>query len=141
MMEEMKMELTAELTKAFGGELAKIFSSTIPEEEIKELAHKAYADVSARKFTYHGTEASKLETAISELVLGKILEEIKEQLNSDEGKQLVRESAERIIKTAREKSEGMLVDVLASHICSAHFPNGDMMGLANQIAYAIRSTK
>ena len=135
------MVLTAELTKAFGGELARIFSSTISEEEIKELANEAYKDIRARKFTYQGREASKLDEAISAIVLGKILEEVKEQLNSEEGKKIVRESAERIITAARERSEHNLTDILTDHICSAHFPNSDMMGLASQIAYAIRNAR
>ena len=135
------MELTAELTKAFGAEMAKIFSGTISEEEIMKAAHDAFDEMRTRHSTYGHTDFSELEKAIASIVIEKILAEVKIQLESEEGKALIRDDAARIIKAAREQGEERLVRVIADHIASAHLPNTDMMGMASQIAYAIRNNR
>lgn len=132
------MELTAEILKVFGSEMAKIFSETIKEEEFTATAEKAFKTITEHKTGYPAcNEPSVLEKAVANIVLERVIEHVNLILATDEGKAVVEKLAEHILAEAEEKAREILVDKIANNMAAVCFPNSGLQAASNQIAAAI----
>lgn len=135
------MELTTEITKVFGQEMAKLFTETLDEEELKQTAKKAWQELNNHEYRYGDRQKSQLEKMIDELITNKVLEKVEELLKEPQNKEFLDKEAERIISEAKKKASNMMIDRLAEGIAEAPFINWNIQSMSNQIASAICNSR
>lgn len=128
------MNITANIEKAFGNELAKIYAETIPEEELKRTAREIFSSLTSYKGHIPG---SSLEKEIAMYFTVKIKEEVDSILSSEECKIDVREEAMRVIKKSREKAEEYIVEGTAKTISRLYNADPEGFGLKDWIRTSI----
>ena len=99
------MNITANIEKAFGNELAKIYAETIQGEELKRTARETFSSLTSYKGHIPGPS---LEKEIPMYFTVKNKEEVDSILSSEE--------AMRVIKKSREKAEEDIVEGTAKTI-------------------------
>ena len=135
------MELTTEITKVFGQEMAKLFTETLNEEEMKQTAEKAWRELNNHEYRYGERQKSQLEVMIDELVADKVVEKVKELLQEPQNKDLIDKEAKRIVFEARKKASDMMIDKLAEGMVEAPFINWNIQSMTNQIASVICNSR
>ena len=123
------MEINAEINKVFGEQMATLFASKIPEEQIEEMSRKAWTDITSRPYRYGTESKSRLEELIQKAIETRILDKVNEILKEPKAEEETRAEAERIVKEAKEKSHQLVVDTIARNMV-----NGMMFNYANEIA-------
>ena len=131
------MELTAEITKVFGQEMAKLFTDQISEEELKKKAQEAWQELNNHEYRYGDRQKSQLEKLINEKIIEKVLAKVEELLEVPQNKEVINREAERIVLEAREKASRMIIEKMAYGISEAPFINWNIQELASKISYAI----
>ena len=132
--------LNAEITKSFGSEMAKVYSGSISEEELKKTATDVFNQLTAHKYEYGKTLPSKLETIIQEMMVDKLQTKIIAILCLPDVQAEITKDAHEIVKQAREKASEMLVDAIAQNMVEGvvHNPANDVAcTLGHQIAQEI----
>lgn len=135
------MELTTEITKVFGQEMAKLFTETLDEEEMKQTAKKAWQELNNHEYHYGDRQKSQLEKMIEELVTNKVLEKVKELLKEPQNEDIINKEAVRIVLEARKKASDMMIDKLAEGIAEAPFIDWNMQSMASMISSAICNSR
>lgn len=135
--EELVMEITANIEKVFGEELAKLYSKQISEEELKEAASKAFASISNGKYEYGKYVESPLEKVINKLLLQRISDIVEMLLKKEENMAGLRDEAELIIAEARKVAHEKLVEKLANGFCSSALYSSDSQFISSSIQQAI----
>lgn len=113
------MELTTEINKVFGTEMAKLISSTISEEELKAVATKAWNELTCRQrdsVCTYGNIKSDINELVKKELLIRIEKTVNEILDSEEGKETIKEDAERLIQNIRTKSEEKIVESISDRV-------------------------
>ena len=131
------MDLSAELTKSFGEEIAKIFAATISEDEIKETAKKVYDEMNKHSYSYGKCEKSELERLIDSNIVKRVNENIADILGTNESKEQLKKDAEEIVSKARALAKERLVERLADGMVSSALYEHNLGDLGSRIAYAI----
>ena len=131
------MEITTDIVKVFGAELAKIYSSQISEEDLKEAANKAFASINRRESTFQGYRDSPLEKAIKEALIERVAVNINEMLSTPENKEILWKEAETIIKEAKEVAHAKLVDKISDGFCNSALRSNDISLLSATIHEAL----
>lgn len=131
------MELTAEITKVFGQEMAKLFAGQISEEELNKTAQEAWRELNEHEYRYGDRQKSKLEKMISELITNKVMEKVEELLKVPQNAELINKEATRIVLEARSKASELIISKMAEGIAAAPFIDWNMQEMASQISYAI----
>lgn len=113
------MELTTEINKVFGTEMAKLISSTISEEELKAVAMTAWNELTCRQrdsFRTYGNITSEINALVKKELLIRIEKAVNEILDSEEGKETIKEDAERLIQNIRTKSEEKIAESISDRV-------------------------
>ena len=131
------MELTAEITKVFGTEMAKLFAEQISEEELTKTAQEAWRELNNHEYRYGDRQKSKLEKMISEMITDKVMDKVEELLKVPQNAEVINKEATRIVLEARSKASELIIERMAEGISSAPFINWNMQELASQITYAL----
>ena len=131
------MEISANIEKVFGEELAKLYSEQISEEELKEAASKAFASISKGKYEYGKYVESPLEKVINQLLLQRISDIVEMLLKKEENIKGLKEGAERIIAEARKVAHEKLVEKLANGFCNSALYSSDAQIISGSIQQAI----
>lgn len=122
------MELTTEITKVFGEEMAKIFSNSLSEEELQKTAKEAWIKVNEHPWRYGEHQDSELDSALKGQIFKKIFELVNEELKTnpitmEEGKEI----AKRVIDNAKIAAEKALTDHVAMQmIRTSMYYNSDL---------------
>ena len=131
------MELTAEITKVFGKEMAKLFADQISEEELTKTAQEAWRELNNHEYRYGDRQKSQLEKLINEKIIEKVLTKVEELLEVPQSKEVINREAERIVLEARKKASEMIIERMANGISETPFINWNIQELASKISYAI----
>lgn len=135
------MELTAEITKVFGQEMAKLFADQISEEELKNTAQEAWKDLNYQDYRYGSYERSQIEKLIDEAIIRKVMGKVEEILNQPRSEEEIKKEAERIVNEAREKANQLLIDRMAEGIANSPFIDWNLKAPLNDIACAVMSRR
>ena len=108
------MELTTEITKVFGEEMAKIFSNSLSEEELQKTAKESWKKINEHTWRYGEQQDSELDSALKREIFKKIFGFVNEELKTnpitmDESKEIAR----RVIANAKIAAEKTLTDHVA----------------------------
>lgn len=135
------MELTAEITKVFGQEMAKLFADQISEEELKNTAQEAWKDLNHQDYRYGSYERSQIEKLIDEAIIRKVMGKVDEILNQPRSKEEIKKEAERIVNEAREKANQLLIDRMAEGMANSPFIDWNLKAPLSDIACALMSRR
>lgn len=131
------MEITTEIMKTFGQEMAKLFSGKITEEELENQAAEVWTELTEHSYRYGERQKSQLEKLIEEEITNKVIEKVREMLKAPRCEEMVKKEAEEIVLGAREKAAEMLTERLAQGIAEAPFLNYNIIEAGSIIAGAI----
>lgn len=111
------MELNTEINKVFGQEMAKIFASTISEEEMMEQARSIW-----RKMTTASTDSlcsrsdTELERYIKDEFLKDVQGKIKEILAEPRNAEEIEKRAREMVDEARRIGEETIIKAMAEQM-------------------------
>ena len=111
------MELNTEINKVFGQEMAKIFASTISEEEMMEQARSVW-----RKMTTASTDSwssrsdTELERFIKDEFLKDVQGKIKEILVEPRNAEELEKRAREMVDEARRIGEETIIKAMAEQM-------------------------
>lgn len=131
------MEISANIEKVFGNELAKLYCEQISEEELKQTASRLYASVSKGAYVYGNYNKSKLEEAIDKVFVERLAEIVNELLSTPESKEKLRSEAEAIIEEARKVAHEKLVEKISNGFCNNALYSNDTQVISAAIQQAI----
>lgn len=112
------MEINTEINKVFGMEMAKIFASSISEEEINNTAKKVWGQLSSHVSEYGRMKNSDIENYIRNVLLEKLHEKILMILQEPKNDEAIEEEARELVRKAKEVAEKAIVRSIADGITS-----------------------
>ena len=132
------MELNTEINKVFGQEMAKIFASTISEEEMMEQARSVW-----RKMTTASTDSwssrsdTELERYITDEFLKDVQGKIKEILVEPRNAEELEKRAREMVDEARRIGEETIIKAMAEQMAKNTLYAYDVDGVIYQKVMAI----
>ena len=112
------MEINTEINKVFGMEMAKIFASSISEEEINNTAKKVWEQLNTHVSEYGRMKNSDIENYIRNVLLEKLHEKILMILQEPKNDEAIEEEARELVRKAKEVAEEAIVRSIADGITS-----------------------
>ena len=132
------MEMTTEITKVFGNEMAKLFASTVSEEEMKKTASEVWEKLKKHECSGFGTRyESELEKLIKAAIIDKVMEKVDELLQRPRDKEALNREAANIVLEARKKANEMIIENLAEGMAKTPFIDYNLQQMAAHISHAI----
>ncbi len=110
------MELNTEINRVFGEEMAKIFASTISEDELKIKAEEVWKQMNSHRDAWGRSKNSDIEDFIKNVLLEKLHEKILEVLQEPESEEAIELHARLLVKKARETADDAIVRSVAEGI-------------------------
>lgn len=110
------MELNAEINKIFGEEMAKIFSQTMTEGELKEKAESAWRSLNRSPERWSQDKRTDMQKLVEKAIGDKVQNRIEELLETEEYQKRLIEEAEEIIREAKENAHKEMVKFVASNL-------------------------
>lgn len=108
------MEINAEINKVFGQEMAKLFASSISDEEMQKQANAVWRELTKTRMDNWGTRKdSELTNYIKNEFLARLHEEIKKILKEPENQEALEKRAREIIAEARRVGEEAIIKSMA----------------------------
>ena len=111
------MEINAEIYKVFGTEMAKIFASSISEEEIKSKAFEVWKLLNKKTNDWGRTTNSDIEIYIRKVLLEKLHEKILAILEEPQNDEIIEKHARELVDKARQVADEAIVKSIANGIC------------------------
>ena len=110
------MEINTEINKVFGMEMAKIFASSISEEEINNTAKKVWEQLNTHVNEYGRMKNSDIEDYIRNVLLEKLHEKILMVLKEPKNDKAIEDKARELVGKAKEIAEEAIVKSIANGI-------------------------
>ena len=104
------MEISAEINKVFGTEMAKLFAEKITEEEMQQYARKAWSELNKKDNSYFASGQSKLEDMVQKEVAKRLQEQIEAFLDTETVKADIQAEAEKIVTKIRERTAEKFIE-------------------------------
>ena len=111
------MEINTEINKIFGTEMAKIFASSISEEEIKNTAQKMWDQLNTHtdKYGYNKVN-SEIENYIKDVLLDRLHEKMLIVLKEPINDKAIEAKARELVDKAKAVAEEAIVKSVAEGI-------------------------
>ena len=111
------MEINTEINKVFGQEMAKIFASTISEEEMMEQAKSVWRKMTnASTNTWCSRSDPELERYIKDEFLKDVQNKIKEILAEPRNAEEIEKRAREMVDEARRIGEEIIIKTMAEQM-------------------------
>lgn len=107
------MEISAEINKVFGQEMAKLMADQISEEELMREAKAAWNRMHNRGWNNSLTD---IERAVDKEFATRLSEAIKKVMDEPEYKEGIEAKAREIVQKIREESERKLIEAVSDRI-------------------------
>jgi len=107
------MEISAEVNKIFGTEMAKMFAEQISEEEMQKYAKDAWKLLTSKpssQWVSFGTQPSQLENMVKKEVAKRLQAQIEAFLDTETVKADIQAEAEKIVTKIRERTAEKFVE-------------------------------
>lgn len=113
------MDINTEISKVFGNEMAKLFSGTISEEQLKATAEKIWIDMNkSERDTWGNYRNSYIERCVKEKIMDRLYGEIKAILDEPVNEELLKKHAREMVAKAREAGEEIIIRDMAKNYAS-----------------------
>ena len=112
------MELTAEINKVFGEEMAKLISAKITDDELLSLAKEAWKNIRYGKESPYGIYSSTPEITkmVQKELLNRLTVEVNSILDSENGQTEIKKDAEEIVQSIRERTKEKMIEGVSDRI-------------------------
>ena len=110
------MELNTEIEKVIGTEIAKLFATTITEEEMMKKAQEVWGKINKDTNSWGTRIDSELEIYIKQTLLKRIHEKIYEILEEPENEKSLEERAREMVTKAKQIADEAIVKAVAERI-------------------------
>jgi len=111
------MEISTEINKVFGEEMAKIFANKISEEELENTARKIWNDMNLEKRSWSGSrEEPEIERLVKEQIVKRLYEKIESILSEPLNDELLETKARNMVETARKIGEEAIIKDMANNM-------------------------
>jgi len=110
------MEINTEMNKIFGQEMAKLFSATIDEKELKAQAQKVWDDLNKSEWTYGSRKKPEIQIYIQEQILNRLYDKIQEILEEPINEEILEAKAREMVEKARKAGEEAIIKDMAYHM-------------------------
>lgn len=111
------MEISTEINKVFGEEIAKIFANKISEEELENTARKIWDDMNLEKRSWTGPrEEPEITRLVKEQIVKRLYEKIESILSEPINDELLEAKARNMVETARKVGEETIIKDMASNM-------------------------
>ena len=104
------MELTTEINKIFGQEMAKLYAEKIREEDLVQKAIDIWHELNKTQNEWGDRRKSKFEIELEGLVMARFGEACKKILDTEEVKADIERQSKDIIAKIREETERKIID-------------------------------
>lgn len=111
------MEVNAEINKVFGTEMAKLFASTVSEEEMQKAAKQMWERLNENTDGWGSRRSSDIEKYIKDVLLKRLQEKILAILQEPENDEKLEKRARELIAKAREIADEAIVRSIATNLC------------------------
>lgn len=112
------MELNTEINRVFGEEMAKVFSRSIPEEEIMNAAKEAWKQLNYRESSYWSTKDSQIDKLVKSVCLDRLKEEVEKITSTDEFKLQMAVLAKQIVDEIIEETHKKTVEEISNRLAA-----------------------
>lgn len=114
------MEISAEINKIFGSEMARLFSDQISEEDLRKAAEKAWNELNQKQTSYLNNYSgqSDLEREIKNQIFLRFKEEVEKILESESARVDIEFRAKELVKEIRKRAEEKIIDRASDNIAS-----------------------
>lgn len=133
------MEISTEINKVFGAEMARLFSDQITEEQLREAAEKAWIELNKKDSNfsnnYHGQ--SVLEREIKNQIFLRFKDEVEKILESESVQVDIEARAKELVKEIRKRAEEKIIERTSNNI-AAMYCGYDGYNLRGFIINAVR---
>ena len=111
------MEISTEINKIFGEEMAKIFANKISDEELEETARKIWDDMNLEKRNWSGSrEESEIKRLVKEAIVKRLYEKIEEILREPINAEMLEIKARSMVEMARKIGEEAIIRDMANNL-------------------------
>lgn len=111
------MEITTEINKIFGEEMAKIFANKISEEELENTARKIWDDMSLEKTSWSGArEEPEIKRLVKEVIVKRLYSKIEEILSEPINEEQLEIKARNMVEMARKIGEEAIIRDMANNL-------------------------
>ena len=116
------MELSAEINRVFGQEMAKIFAGSIDENELKTLANDEWQRYLASKYTYtySNRDYHEYESQASFLIKKEfanlLKDEVEKLTSTDKFKEEMKSMAESIVNDVIAETRRKMIDIISDRM-------------------------
>lgn len=121
------MELNTEINKVFGTEMARIFASTISEDEIKEKAQAVWTELNQGKYEYGRRYDPKINEYIRDVILEKLHDKIVEILKEPINEEKLEAKAREMVEEARKVGEKLIIKQISENIANSQLYSSRIM--------------
>lgn len=119
------MEVSTEINKVFGQEMAKLFAATVSEDEMMAKARGIWKDMNASTNSWGYKRDSELESYIKKEFLKEIQDRVKEILAEPRSKEEVEKRAREIVAESRRIGEEAIIKAMAERMLDNVFSSLD----------------
>lgn len=111
------MEISTEINKVFGEEMAKIFANKISEEELENTARKIWDDMQLEKRSWNGSrEEPEIKRLVKEQIVKRLYEKIESILSDPLNDEFLEAKARNMVETARKIGEEAIIKDMANNM-------------------------
>lgn len=112
------MELNTEINRVFGEEMAKVFSKSISQEEIMNVAKEAWKQLNYRESSYWITKDSQIDKLIKSVFLDRLKEEVEKITSTDDFKAQMAVLAKQIVDEIIEETYKKTVEEISNRLAA-----------------------
>lgn len=113
------MDISAEINKTFGEEIAKLFAAKISDEELMETAQKVWNNllkVDNNVYSIGGRREPEIERLIKEQILKRLYSKIEDILAEPVSEELLEKKAREMVESARKIGEETIIKDMANNM-------------------------
>ena len=120
------MEINAEMNKVFGEEMAKLFSATITEEEMRQKASEAWREINHRNNNCYDSK-SQFDKIVNQQIASEVTAKIDELLKTEEYQAKLKNEAEQIVNEIRAQTHMKIVETVSNSLSGQCNFGGNMI--------------
>lgn len=109
------MEINTEMNRVFGTEMAKLFASTISEEELRKTADKIWNNLNLNTDRWGSRKEPEIERLIREKIVERLYKKIEAILAEPVNDELLEKKAREMVEKARQAGEEIIIRDMAAN--------------------------
>ena len=131
------MEISAEINKIFGQEMAKLFAEQISEEELRQEAVKSYNYLRNKNYSSIYSSDSDFDRYLKGAILDRFKDEVNKYLETEEVQIDIQTEARKLVDEIRETAKKKIIEKASNALVSVYSGN-DVIEAIDRMSYDLR---